>query len=337
MKIPKPLCGMEPAPLFAVLAFAANLVLPAGRVCLFAQTPPQVQGQRQNGRRLPPSLPAALRGTVHMRSMRAGGAEGSPAVTGASLVSQAESCPPAASAEVSPSPEATDPVGLTVTKTPSGSNWLLNLAWSGSAGPFDLVYAQSPLFQSGVTTLAKQTTATSFSRLANAGAPLECYEVADTTVSGEAVQGMGYTPEPAPGVPVPGTNGLWWGDPVTFTSSYLDPIAAGNFMQMYDRAARATGTNAASGDKYATTATFTVPDDARSFYPFISVHGRSSSNQGLTNVALYPKGIGPYTNIHGIAYAPQTGRVWVAADGVVQDVSDYKPYKPHEAVYLQSD
>ena len=309
---------------FLLLAAVAMAALHTERFPLFAQTPPLAQVPRQAARQLPPSMPSALAGTVHIRSMQAGGAEGLPAVTGASPASQAEHCSPAASVEVSPSPEATDPVGLTVTKTPSGSNWLLNLAWSGSAGPFDLVYALSPLFQSGVTTLAKETTATSFSRLANAGAPLECYEVADTTVSGEAVQGMGYTPEPAPGVPAPGTNGLWWGDTITFTSSYLDPVAAGNFMQMYDRAARATSTDANPGDEYATTATFTVPNDARCFYPFISVHGRSSSNQGMTYVALYPKGIGPYTNIHGIAYAPQTGRTWIAADGTIQDVDVFR-------------
>ncbi len=310
---------------FPLMIAVAVLALSTPSVSLFAQMPPPVQGPGQAARQqLPPSLPATLMGRVHIRSMRAGGTEGSPGGAGASLLSQAGGCPAAVPAGVSPSPKTTDPVELTVTKTPSGSDWLLGLDWSGSAGPFDLVYSPGPLFQSGVATLAKGTTATSFSRLANAGAPLECYEVADATVSGEAVLGMGYTPEPAPDVPAPDGNGLWWGDTITFTSNYLDPIAQGNFMQMYDRAARATSTNANPGDEYATTATFTVPNDARSFYPFISVHGRSSSNQGMTYVALYPKGIGPYTSIHGIAYAPQTGRTWVAANGTIQDVDVFR-------------
>jgi hypothetical protein len=91
---------------------------------------------------------------------------------------------------------------------------------------------------------------------------------------------------------------------------------------MYDLPVRATST--AGGPPYATSALFEIPDDARGFNAFVQAHGRSCSTAGLSYVGLFPRGISPYTNIHGVAYAPQSGHVWVAADGIAQELDIFQ-------------
>ncbi len=305
------------------MVLVALLVAVSGLVNVSAQS---VRG------RVPLSFSAALGGTIHARVMDAGGAKGSSIAPGASPAAPTESRAPASYGEIFPSPYATDPTGLTVTRTANGSGWTINLSWTGGTSPYTVSYSTDPGFRQGDETLAQGTAATTMSTQADGAASLECFTVTDSTTVSQAVQGTGYDPEPAPAAPSPNTNNLWWGDPVVFTSNYLDPIAKGNVVQMYDLPVRATDTNAATGARYATTATFTIPDDARSFYPFINVHGRASSAEVTSFVKLKPRGIAPFTNIHGCAYAPQTGHIWVAADGKVDEIDIFE----HDPVIVRS-
>ena len=215
-----------------------------------------------------------------------------------------------------PVPEAVDPTTLMVSKTANGTGWTINLSWSGGTSPYTVSYCQEPSFQREPQTLAEGTANTAMSTPAVSAAALECYAVTDATTVSQAVQGMGYDPTPAPTDPTVNTNGVWWGDSVTFTSNNLDPNPTGDLVQMGDRIARAASTS--GGSPFATSATFTVPDDARGFYGFIEAHGRDASTAPY--VGLTPRGIGPFTNITGLAYAPQTGHVWIAAQGIIEEV-----------------
>ena len=215
-----------------------------------------------------------------------------------------------------PVPEAVDPTTLMVSKTANGTNWTINLSWSGGTSPYTVSYCQEPSFQREPQTLAEGVSNTAMSTPAVSTAALECYAVTDATTVSQAVQGMGYDPTPAPTDPTVSANGLWWGDSVTFTSNNLDPNPTGDLVQMGDRIARAASTS--GGSPFATSATFTVPDDARGFYGFIEAHGRDASTAPY--VGLTPRGIGPFTGITGLAYAPQTGHVWIAAQGIIEEV-----------------
>ncbi len=220
-----------------------------------------------------------------------------------------------------PAPEAADSTALSVTKAWDGTTWQITLSWSGEIGPYTVSYSSDPTFQSGVASLAKNSSAASMTLPADSP-NLECYSVTDSSIASPAVQGMGYDPEPAPSVPTASGNGLWWGDSITFVGNYLDPIPTGNTAEMYDQPVRAS--SVAGGPPYATAATFLIPDDARGFNAFVQAHGRSCTNTGLAFVSLYPRGIGPYTNIQGVAYAPQSGHVWVAADGIAQEIDVFQ-------------
>lgn len=137
-------------------------------------------------------------------------------------------------------------------------------------------------------------------------------------VTSPAVQGIGYDPEPAPAVPTLGSNGLWWGDSVTLIGNYMDKIAKGNTVAMYDRQVRAT--TATGSGEYATSALFDIPDDSRGFNAFVQSHGRACDSAGIQFLSLYPRGIGPFTDIRGAAYVPQSCHVWVSAEGVAQEI-----------------
>lgn len=214
------------------------------------------------------------------------------------------------------SPNVTDPTTLTVSKTWTGSAWQVTLAWSGGTGPYVVVASDDPSFQSGVTTLASGFNGTSLTFLA-ATAP-QFFAVADSTVVSPAVQGMGYDPIPAPTTPTPSVTSTWWGATIQLTASYLDPIAAANTSFFFDLPARATAADA--GAPFASWAQLTIPDDARGFYPVVQAHGRSSPLNSQAFVQLNPPGIGPYTSIHGVSWAPQTGHVWIGADASLQQV-----------------
>jgi hypothetical protein len=274
--------------------------------------------------RVPPLAPSGHLAEGGMAGFNSGGvrlAPGSPSRTAQCAAQSLTTPAPNVGVVASPIPEATDPTGLTVTKAWDGTNWQVTLSWSGGFGPYTVSYCNDPTFQSGVVTMAKTPSGSSMT-LQGGSQNLECYVVTDASTVSPAVQGMGYDPQPPPTVPTTSGTGLWWGDSVTFTGNYLDPIPAGNIAEMYDLPVRAT--SATGTPPYATAATFVIPDDARSFNAFVQAHGRSCSSSGLSLVSLYPPGIGPYTQIRGIAYVPQSGHVWIAANSVAQEVDIFQ-------------
>ncbi len=229
------------------------------------------------------------------------------------------SVPPGPAAAASRT-EAADPTTLTVLKAWVSGAWQLILNWTGSSGPFTVSYSPTPSFQNGVQTLQQGTSSTTMTQNADTSKTLECFEVTDASVISEPVQGIGYDPAPAPTVPTFASAFYWWGQNVTLSASYLDPIPQSNVTFFYDLPIRAHLATPI-GNGYASDATFTIPDDSRSAYMFVQAHGRTSppSPAPVQYLQLSPPNIGPYTNIRGVSYARATGKVWVAADGVVQE------------------
>ena len=127
--------------------------------------------------------------------------------------------------------------------------------------------------------MGKELAVDSLEVAANVSKTLECFEVAGASVASAATQGMGYDPEPSPTVPTTEDVGLWWGDEVTLSANYLDLIPKGNIAYMGDLPVRADEVPTYSGS-YGTSAKFTIPDDARGFYPFVQAGGRSSDTGG---------------------------------------------------------
>ncbi len=217
----------------------------------------------------------------------------------------------------------TGPVSLTVDKSWNGSEWELVLSWSGNSGATTVSHSSDAAFQDDVNTLEKAFVPTTLTVEAGSSS-LECFDVTDDTTASRAVQGFGYDPDPRPApATVAATDGLapsdkWWLDEITVDSGYLDPIPKANHMGMSHAYARAhTVESVANG--YAKKAKFFIPRDARSFWVSPRAHGKAPRDV-TTFQNLVHKGIGPYTNLRAIAYAEQTGHVWVAADGIVQEL-----------------
>lgn len=223
-------------------------------------------------------------------------------------------------ASITPQPEAIDPVTLTVLKSWVSGAWQLALGWTGSSGPFTVSYSTTPSFQNGVQTLQQGTSSTGLTQNADTSKNLECFEVTDASAVSEPVQGMGYDPTPAPTVPTFASSFYWWGQDVTLSANYLDPIPQNNVSFFYELPIRAHLATPI-GNGYASNATFTIPDDSRSAYMYIQAHGRTSppSPAPVQYLRLSPPNVGPYTSIRGISYARTTGKVWVAANGLVQE------------------
>ena len=303
---------------FRILACA---LLAVGPATLLAQNKPDPKSWPHIKRSVPPPprLPESM-GPAFMKGLKAGGGE--------SLQSEPERCAPSPPASPVPAPalpppalpvpEATDATSLTVTKSWNGSGWDITLSWGGGTPTYTVSWCPDPTFQSGVQTLAKDSTLTGLTVAANASTTLECFAVTDSTIVSPAVQGMGYDPEPAPAVPTLGSDGLWWGDSITLIGNYMDLIPKGNVVAMYDRPVRAT--TATGSGEYATSALFDIPDDTRGFYAFVQSHGRTCDPSTVPFLSLYPRGIGPFTAITGVTYVPQSGHIWVSAEGVAQEV-----------------
>lgn len=228
---------------------------------------------------------------------------------------------PAPSPVLSPSesgvpgvPAAADPVALGVSKVRlANGSWQVTLTWTGGVAPYTVVGAGNGAFTSGVVTLGSGLAGPPF---VWTGATVPAFfNVTDGSVVSKAVEGIGYDPAPAPTVPTPNLTTVWWGDEIQLSSSYLDPIAAANAAFMFDLPVRATSTD--GGLPYASTATFAVPDDARTFLPVVQAHGRSSPINSGAPVTMSPP-IPVVSTIRGVVWAPQNGHVWLAADGVVR-------------------
>ena len=210
---------------------------------------------------------------------------------------------------------ATDPVHQSISKLRVGNAWQITLSWTGGSAPYTLVASNDPSFQSGVVTLAKAYGGSSFT-YTGATVP-KFYAVVDASVVSPVTEAIGYDPEPAPTTPTANVTSTWWGEEVQLAASYLDPIPEGNVGFFFDLPARGEATD--GGSPYASWVRFLVPDDARGFCPLVLSHGRSSPIAGCPGfVSLVPPGVGPFTAIRSVAWAPSNGHVWVAASGVVQ-------------------
>ncbi len=71
-------------------------------------------------------------------------------------------------------PEAADPTTLMVGKTANGSDWTINLSWSGGTSPYTVSYCTEPSFQRGAQSLAQGVASSSMNTAANSSATLEC-------------------------------------------------------------------------------------------------------------------------------------------------------------------
>ncbi len=230
-----------------------------------------------------------------------------------------------------PQPEATDPVLLLVDKTwdSTAGNWIVDLSWSSGTSPYTVSYSPDTSFQRGNKTLAMNTSATALSVAANSSYSLECYSVTEAEGVSPAVQGMGYDPYPEIPEPTIEANNLWWGDTVTLHGDYMDLIPAANSMAMFARTEKASSVTD-GGNGFASSVSFTVPDDGRGTYTFVSTAGKYPSASPY--LRLSPRNIPTYSNIRNIIYAPQTGHIWVSSDGKVDEIDLFQ----HEPEVVRS-
>ena len=218
--------------------------------------------------------------------------------------------------------KAVDPVLLTgVTKSGSPANgWTLHTTWSGGTAPYTVVSSTDPSFQINVVTNAAELPLFNLDMKVDSFDPGKFFNVVDGSTVSPAVQGSGLDPLPSPKVTSASTANAWWGDPVTLTGQYFDPIAGENLAYINDLGVRASSAAPpASGSSYSTSVTFEIPEDARSFLATVYLYGKTDKT-GAPPIFMAPPGIGPYSTIKGVSFSPQNGHVWVAAQGVVEDV-----------------
>lgn len=267
------------------------------------------------------------------QGMRSGSMVSHPAARLARAMGRGDKPP---SARVPPSPEATDGIALAVGKTllyedPSTHErfYRIDLSWVGGQSPYKVSTSFLPSFEGTNRTLALNLDATAFSVAADPLASLECFSISDDTFVSDSVQGIGYDTYPAPGLPSISINEKWWGDTVTVQSAYLDANPTGNLFGMDALKVKADSVTVGA-DGFGTEATFTIPEDARGTFSILEAHGLSS-DVGYPLV-LSPRGIGPFTEVRGVSYAPQTGHFWVAADDVIQEIDLFK----HDPVVVRT-
>ena len=227
--------------------------------------------------------------------------------------------------------EADDAVSLSVSKTwDSGAGtWQLTMTWSGGTSPYTVSYSTDPSFQRNDRTLEMNTASSALSFAADATASLECFAVTDADGVSPAVQGMGSDPYPDLPAPTIQQDGLWWGDSLTLNGGYLDLMPEETFLGLAARQVQASAVTD-GGNGFATAATFTIPDDGRGSYAFLSTHGQSPGEAPF--IHLSPRGVSDYSNIHSVIFAPQTGHIWVAADGKVDELDVFE----HDPVIVRS-
>ena len=228
-------------------------------------------------------------------------------------------------------PEAVDPVLLLVDKTwdSTAGNWIVDLSWLSGTSPYTVSYSTDTSFQRGDKTLAMNTPSTTLSVAANPSYSLECYSVTETDGISPAVQGMGYDPYPEIPAPSLEADNLWWGDTVTLDGNYFGLIPEANTMAMFARTEKASSVTD-GGNGFASSVSFTVPDDGRGTYTFVSTAGKYPSSAPY--LRLSPRNIPTYTNIRNIIYAPQTGHIWVSSDGKVDEIDLFQ----HEPEVVRS-
>jgi len=216
-------------------------------------------------------------------------------------------------------PKALDPVVLQVEKVWNAGTgaWDLTLDWSGGTAPFTVSRCGEPSFQASPSTLAQGLDGAPFETGEDPGAPLECFAVTDGEGVSPAVEAVGYDPAPRPEPPVLSANGLWWGDTVTLQGNYLDLHPGADLLSFGGREAAASSV-VDGGQGFATAADFRIPDDARGAHAFVSARGQVPAQAPF--LELHPRGLPEYAGLRAVVYAPQTGHIWVAADGRVDEV-----------------
>jgi len=229
-------------------------------------------------------------------------------------------------------PEADDTVLLSVLKSwDSGTGtWQVTMDWSGGTTPFTVSYSTDPSFQRGDRTLDMYTSSTTLTVAANSAATLECFAVTDADGVSPSVQGTGSDPYPDIPAPTILQDGKWRGDTVTLNANYLDLMPEENFVGLAAQQVQA-GSVTDGGNGFAASASFTVPDDGRGAYAYLSTHGQSPTT-AVPFIHLYPRGISAYGNIRSVIYAPPTGHIWVAADGKVDEIDIFE----HDPVIVRS-
>ncbi len=220
-----------------------------------------------------------------------------------------------------PNSKALDPVILTgLTKSGNSTDgWTLNATWSGGAAPYTVVSSTDPSFQINVVTNAAEFPSFNLNMKVDSSDSGKFFNVVDGTTVSPAVQGSGLDPLPAPQVTSASTANAWWGDRITLTGKYFSPIASENLAFLNDLGVRAAVATPPSSGAFSDSVEFDIPEDARSFLAVVYSYGKSDRT-GAPVVFMSPPNIGPYTQITGVSWSPQTGHVWVAAQGVVEDV-----------------
>ncbi len=261
---------------------------------------------------LPPSPPAATPAAASAQGLSRRGAS---ARSRAGVAGPFSALPDAAARH----PAAADPVALSLSKTWNAGTgaWDLTLDWSGGTAPFTVSRCGEPSFQASPATLAQGLDGAPFEAGEDPSAPLECFAVTDGEGVSPAVEAIGYDPAPRPEPPVLSANGLWWGDTVTLQSRYLDALPEGNLLFLSVREARAASV-VDGGGGFAVEAAFEIPDDARGAQAFVSSRGLVPTQAPF--LELHPRGLPHYAGLRAVVYAPQTGHIWVAADGRVDEV-----------------
>jgi len=223
-----------------------------------------------------------------------------------------------------------DPVVLTgLTKSGNASNgWTLSATWSGGTAPYTVVSSTDPSFQKSVVTNAAEFFSVNLNFKVGSAEAGKFLSVVDQTTVSPAVQGSGLNPLPAPNVSSSSTTNTWWGETVRLSGKYFSPIAEENLAFINDLGVRASSVlPPGSGSQFATSVDFLIPEDARSFPSVVYVYGKSDRS-GLFGIFMSPPGVGPYTGITGVSWSAQTGHIWVAAEGVVEDVDLFRVAPP---------
>ncbi len=288
---------------------------PSAAAARAEQPPSPVYPHRPTLAKRASSAPHA--GTTATETMSAAATSGPPA-------GFADPPPPAgpagASGSMSAAVRSNDPCSITsFSRTPvySGAQLIgydLQLCWMGGTAPYTVVSSPNATFAPPITTVAAAATTTCAATLVKATDQGAFLNVVDPSVAGPAVGAIGYNPIPGPTTPSVSPTVAWWGDQVTFTAQNLDPIPEANAALMPFIAVKAVEM-VPQGSLQPTGATFEIPEDARSFYSIIQAHGRSSGVGSY--VQLSPKNVAPYTNIHAVSWSPVDGKLFVAADGVL--------------------
>lgn len=223
--------------------------------------------------------------------------------------------------------KAVDPVVLeSLTKSGNSSDgWTLNTSWSGGVAPYTAVASTDPGFEINVTTLGMEMNDSTTSVFINPEDAGMYINVVDGSTISPAVQGRGFDPLPAPMISSVTGEGespidsIWWGQTITLHGQYLSPIASENIAYMYDLPVKGISSHVPNGSLFADSVSFLVPGDARAFPAGVSTYGKWKGDYDIPWVYMVPPNLGPFPGITGLAWAPETGRIWIAAPGGVAE------------------